>query len=47
MQLQNPFSNFSDETKQNDSDNDNNPINIINFQNSPKEHKLDQHLFLP
>lgn len=37
MQLQNPFSNFSDETKQNDSDNDNNPINIINFQNSPKE----------
>lgn len=37
MQIQNPFSNFSDETKQNDSNNINNPINFTNFQNSPKE----------
>jgi hypothetical protein len=37
MQIQNPFSNFSGETKQNDPDNNNNPINFINFQNSPKE----------
>ena len=37
MQIQNPFSIFSGETKQNDPDNNNNPINFINFQNSPKE----------
>jgi len=37
MQIQNPFSNFSDETKQNDSNNINNPNNFTNFQNSPKE----------